>query len=240
MPDAPDSYFYSHISTLVPSTDVNELAARLSSPASVLREGQVLYQNDFRDGLKGLDIQTTGANVEIFVDTNTSTLTGNTLIMSTDSATYIDCAIIKSLPLFDTSKFIYSFLIAGTSNTAIKVFITIFKDGYLLTPRFEINLETGKVYYFDSSLVAQEITLVEPIYLGPDGNMRIQLTVNVDTKYYVSFYLNDHSYDLSNAPLYNTPDTSPEYQSIELQTKRVSGITNANSYVNAIVVSASD
>lgn len=240
MPDAPDSYFYSHISTLAPSTDNNELAAKLNSPSSLFREGQIVYQNDFRDGLKGISLVETGGIASVYLEDNPSTATGNTVVIQSNNTDEFLGGITRVTNLFDARYFIFSYLFTSDLiTTKYVLYNNIVKDGYANYLHVYYNADSNTLQIISTGGNLETITLPQELYIGSDANMRWHIKVDLLTGKYVSIYVNDLLLDISSYDMYRLATSNAERAVIAFYAGKSSGATS-KAYLNAMAVAASD
>lgn len=240
MSDAPDGFQYAHISSLNISTDNNELAAKLLSPATLVREGQIVWITDFRDGLKGIYAEETDGVSEVYIDSGESTLTGLTAIMSTTSEDFSDCYLAKSTPLFDTTYYINSVVFAA-QNTNAEIWLewVIIKDSVRYYPQIKYQMGNDYIEYLDSSNVWQELTLPRAVYYGENVNLRWHLKADLDNAEYVSLYINNFELDLSGIALRTLSSSDPDSNHMYINLRIAEGVST-EAYIDVWALACTD
>lgn len=197
--------------------DLGELSVRLGSPATYDRRGDVLWFDNFDDGLLAWE--------------DTSASGDNTLTLSTDyKENGSFCAKLTAATTADK----YASMTRRqpiTNNPLIGVNVAFQPDNNC--DEFQIN-----IYYYDGTIFYTitlafdfqdnelrllhndgTVTLSTNIaYLtGPDMFTHCKIAFNLSTFYFIYLTVNELSYDLSEYQIYNVPGVTNKHIRIDLQ-----------------------
>jgi hypothetical protein len=240
MPDAPDYSRYDHIATFVPSTDVNELAAKLSSPSTMSREGQIVYQTDWRNATLGWSVFANPGDAEIFLVNTPTAISGYSLELRTTVTDEDYCYIEKEHNIFDSNKYILTSLFAlNAFNCEFFVYLYVYQNGYFYDAELKFKGFPAQLYYYNSVGTWTEVIPSPSWYVNQATNILMHLCIDVSTEKYVSLYLNNHLVDLSNISLRKSATGNLDSLYTGFYFKAVGGLF-ANMWINTINIAVKD
>jgi len=197
--------------------DGGEVAARLGSPVTIDRRGNLIWFDDFEaaNAVKWKTLLSTGSTAEL----NTAYAWMNNASMKltthTDSGDF--AAIVKYLPIpIDNSVGIEFRYRLGDGKPITQINLTGYTGSYYFSGAVRYNFNTSKLYYLNSLGVYSEITNTD--YNGNDGEYwhYLKLALNWSTKKYIRLMYNNTTYDLSDIALYTAASATKNMLAIAL------------------------
>jgi len=240
MPDAPDSFRYSHITTLTPSQDINELAAKLGSPSTMFREGQVIYENGFDKGLSGLTLQYSPAANIPYVSNNDYTMYSASIEMPNTEFDTGECQISKKLPIFDTRYYYFSTLFTPSTYNLTGIALYLYEDGIVYYARIKFDITNSKIYLYNSDADDIEIPNVNMSFFTSAGVIRVSLKIDVLNAEYTALIIGNTEYDLTAYPMKTNTTVVKDNLLWQMWVEKNKSTSDALLYVHSIVVACSD
>ena len=203
----PDWGISSTKSTIFRVDDVGEAAVRLGSIVSYDRRGDVLWFDDFEDGLVKVVASTNGTGAAITAHTTEAHRGAAcvSLIGGSDGGAF--ASIVKHVPFPVLSAFgVEAHIRKVDSPLSIHIFADVF-DG-TLAHRFQMRLLTSGGLLQLSTDDTTFVTIADPVVLGQQASAfhAIKLVFDPRTNLYVRLLINDTERDISATG--TTPDSS--------------------------------
>ena len=178
--------------------DMAELAARLGSPVTFNREGNVLFVSAFEHGLAGFGLTPAGTDAEIITSAMWSRSGGYSCKLVAGKATLFYAQLYKTFPYPTMGKFGFelSFLL-DTDVTQLDVELWIYDGTYqtIYVVRYDPAADVVKV----RTSAASYPTVVSDVALSASVTIfhTLKLVVNSVTRQYERLLLNNSEYDLT-------------------------------------------
>lgn len=203
--------------TIVGLSDMGELAARLGSPVTFDRRGNVMWFDDFEHGPNKWAISLTGSGGSVAI-TNEKARTGAVsckVITGNVTNNYADIIHREPYPVLSRLGLEYSLL--TTEDKAVLYFILyIYTGTYQHSAGIRYNLETHTWQYRNSSgiwtTLPSTARLTQSIYLFHT----VKLVIDPDTLKYVRFIADNVAYDMSALSYRHVTDPSDPLIYIDL------------------------
>jgi len=208
MPDSPDYSKYLPGSSRFSLQDMGELAARLGSPDTFDRRGEVIWMDDCRHGLGAWLYNTWGTGGEIYVDSHFSLFSGYEIVMIAGATDILAAQLQKFLAFYYVKR------IGGEIGVG---FETDFSGYYMQLKQDDGVKELRATFRIDPTTKAYMIRDADAGYVTIDNYVTIQhaygfflpikLVCDFETEKYCRLIINDREYDLTDYTL-TTHDTS--------------------------------
>lgn len=231
-----DWYQYRRNSSTYPVGDLAELAARLGSPSTFDRGGDILWLDDFEHGLRGWLTGTLGAGASVAISPVSAKFGGYSVRMVGGSDGIRQARIQRNIA--------YPF----PSIIAIEVSFTLDPHvDYVQASLYLYDGATQKRAVIRYNYVAQEIryrdennvvqTLATNINLTVDTPIyhTIKLVADFPNTRYHRLVLDNHHYDLTHLPLNNPPNPRAPYLNTAFHLYSIAD-ENAVAYVDGYIL----
>jgi len=234
--DMPDDYPWLPGSSRFPIADLGELAARLASPVTYDRRGEVLWMDVCGRGFSPYYTRISGTGSEIYLDCNYSHHGGYVIVLKGGSNGSRYAAIYKRIGLF------------GVTSVGLEVavsLITVNNYFQLHMEKQERNVykcsdiglwaDEQKVKYKDTSEVWQDI-ITGVVLDDPNGVIQhVKYVVDFENNEYKRLLFNEQSYDLAGIPIYTKVVSHTEQFSIRLEENSRVGYNDVAQVAHVIV-----
>ncbi len=206
----PDYGVGSPLQTVHTSTDIAELAARLGSPDTFDRRGNVLWMDDFEGGIEKWEFGSVPAGGSL-VWSSDSSKTGRfcakmTAVASDGGVSQMTCRL--AYPVTTRLGFEVAFSLPVEDLALISLQLQLFLGGVGHLAQLSYYGATHTLVYMDK--VLREVPLTPPVELG---TYRIffhvmKVVIDIETSEYVRAVLDNHEWDLAGGKLddYMAPD----------------------------------
>lgn len=240
MTDAPDDFDYSQVGEFTANLDSGELAARLYSPTTYARTGQVLFMTDFSRGFAGMFVNDTSP-------TATGTLVSNYSISSGLAAklytTYTDDSFISltnTLPFVAAKYYTIDLgFVNEDGNGIFHGYLLVVYEGIQHTIEFEYTFNTFKLRVKNSANAWVDITALESSSSYFGGLAHLRITIDIEAGLFKSLTLNSVEFTVSNIEYLKPAVANYNNVGISLYYAKESGVSSTM-YLSWIVVSLSD
>lgn len=203
MPDLPDYGLLNAAATVAEVTDLGELAARLGSPVTWDRRGDVLWFDDFEAGLASWVTVTTGtgAAVALATDRARSGRRSVKLTAGSDDTLFAGITHYEPPPVFSRLGLEGWF---SLDTQVGKVSIQLFVHDGVSSFRSALRLRCSDGALFYQNAAGGDTQFADgptPIAFAPSFHA-LKLVVDADAGKYVRAIIDDTTYDLSGIPAY--------------------------------------
>jgi len=213
---APDWYKYRRDSLTYPIDDLAELAARLGSIVTFDRRGDVIFMDDFRHGTPHIVRYKSGTGAAITPSPVSSKSGPYSLKLTAGSDAGREAGAIYYLPLppLTTIGFEFSWSLCPPDST-INLLITYRSGTHCIQPWIRYQPNTGNLQYRDKNSVFQNLATALNLESHAHYWHTLKLVANYDAKTYMRLILNNHTYDLTDVPMYSYTDTDPALLTVQ-------------------------
>ena len=194
----PDYGIGAPVGTIYPILDVGELAARLGSPVTFDRRGNVMWYDDFEHGPNKWATSLMGAGGSVAI-TNEKARTGAVSCkLITGNATDDYAHIIHREPYPVLSKLGLEFSLLTAEEKAVLYFILdIYTGTYRHSAGIKLELETHTWYYRKSTGAWVALPTTAKLTQSSYTFHTVKLVIDTLTRYYMRFIGDNVSYDMS-------------------------------------------
>jgi len=205
----PDWYNITPLVQIHASEDINELAARLGSPDTFDRRGNVSHIYTFESGLGEVETQAVVSGSACYLTASPSYL-GKPVadlytIGNVNAYTLVSGRGSTEQAQTYGAEFIFS---QSAQEYQIIFYLNYTFGSYLYSSGIKLNPATSAAYYYDSSGNWIQITGTFTIYDMPNLFNNLKLAIDIANTQYLRFILNDTHVSLVGIPLRQTAATT--------------------------------
>ena len=232
----PDYGIYTPKTTIISIEDLGELAVRLGSIINFDRKGDVLWLDDFEEGItKWAKVLTAGRGSVEWVATH-SRNKGFSALLTTGATDEDVVGIVKYYPVLAFSRigFEASFTIDANVKFIDFIFYMAFQDDRHYA-RMRYVRATNTWQYYDWEGEYQDLSPTIQLYERDDFFHTIKFVFDLNTQYYSHCKINDTTFDLSNYKYRRTGGNGSYYSSFYIRVENNAAV-EATSYVDSVIV----
>jgi hypothetical protein len=217
IPDLPDNYPWLPGSERFPVGDIGELAARIGSPVTYDRRGEVLWYDIFERGVAGWTEQTGGNDGSVRVTADRPLIGGFAALLSSPSAGDEQIAMERFLNPAKVNKWGIEVAFAFTSvfNT-FDIELNWIDGSNVWYGSIRVNYANEDVSYLKTLTTWSKIADLEIITIAQGMYNRIKLVCDFDSGKFERIMINQTEYDLSEVTMLKRSSSSGPYANLNL------------------------
>jgi len=198
MPDRPDWSKYLPGSERHPLEDLGELAARLNSPVTFDRRGEVIWVDDFSTGLTRWRGAGTGGNSDVTVDADYSYWSGYSAKLYADGVVGGSAGLFRYFSPPKLGKWGFEIAIAFFSDFYWSQMSMVWDDGsdvYIGTIR--LDNDSNELQYYGSDGHYHKIVDLSTLHYDYGLYHLLKVVIDFENKTYERVIFNETEYDLT-------------------------------------------
>lgn len=221
------------------SADTGELAARLGSPVTFDRRGNVIWYDDFENGLSKWHTEAHGTGASVALSTEWCRIGARSCKLITGNGLLDHTFIQKHLPypFLSNIGFEISFTVP-LANISIGITIHLFTGTTQTYWSIEYNRATHTLNYHNGVIwvrIADNVNLYEPF----DSFNTWKLAMDPINNTYLRAILNSNEYDLSSYPGYSLASILFPHLTVNY-TIRPEAASNMTSFVDSAIITQNE
>jgi len=237
---ARDFGIYAPKETIVIMEDLGELAVRLGSPVNFDRKGDVVFLDDFEDGISKWDIDLFAGRGSFTWESTYSRFGGFSGLITTGDNNGDELWIFDFIPTPIRSKMglEVSFTLVDTILDFHFGLWVVDSEGRYY-PEVQFVRADDKWQYRDIGGVFQDITPTQPLIEGPPYFHTVKLVFDLTTQYYSHLKVNNTIYDLSSLKFRKRDPVGDDSGLFFIRVKNNAAV-EALSYIGHVVVTQNE
>jgi hypothetical protein len=186
------------VSTIFTQLDMGELAARLGSPVTFDRRGNVIWMDDFEGNIEKWYQGWSGVGASVALSTESARSGVFSVKLITGDALNNLAQIIRYLPypVVGRNGFEISFTVGGEDDCYL-IRLNLFTGTQLLWSQIRYESESQKLEYLDENETYQTIASNLKLHAYTKMFHTLKLVTDFSTRKYAHVILNEKTYDLS-------------------------------------------
>lgn len=237
---APDNFDVQAKPTTFKLSDMAELAERLGAIPSLDRLGDVIFADDFKDGLVHWNTEVLGVGTTI-VESGVWSMHGGWSVkvnLPADASAY--ARIYRSLPYPVSSRIGFEFNATSDTNlNALIGYLTFYTGAYKITFALKFDIPGGKVYYLNA--LGVWTLIASNVYMYYAGGLfhRGKFIVDLPNLKYLRYSISTGTVSMADLAPFITADTTLAHMYVELYvTGNVSGAIEV--YLDSFIITQNE
>jgi len=237
LPDYSTKY---KMATIFGQIDTGELAARLGSPDTFDRRGNVVFMDDFEATVLHWGVFLVGAGSSVVLSTADVYRNSQSCKLHTDINLNDLAEIRRSFALPVNSKIGMEFSVSGDfTNTNLEFWHSIYTGARLYVAKIRYHYTTKTLSYADSGDIFQPLSTTQGIGDASFFYSTFKLVIDYDTHKYVRLIVDKDTYDLSTYDLqWAANATTPRMHTI-IQLKNTAAAART-AYIDDVILTQNE
>ncbi|MBT9161303.1 MAG: hypothetical protein DDT26_02608 [Dehalococcoidia bacterium] len=220
--------------------EMAELAARLGSPNTFDRRGDIVWMDDFEDNINKWVITTWGVGASVVLSTEAARNGARSAKLVTGNAINESASIEVICPILLIANVGFEFSFAGNPpNSVHEVSPNILTGTHLISPRIEYIASTGTLRIRNEFL--QWINLITGHNLRSSIRCfhTMKVVVDVPARRYIRLLLDSLTFDISQHNILVTPDTRTPDTHFNILYRTTTAVTRIT-YIDNVIITQNE
>ncbi len=197
-------------------TDLGELAARLGSIDTFDRRGDVVWLDDFEDGVLMWEAVLAGVGAAVASDVTRSRSGGKSCKLTTGSTGIYTVEIKHCEPILELSRIGLEVHITTHASVVIYLTLDVYDGTDIVRGQIAYDATTNRLYYQNSSGAMVQLATGVNLYVSDYQFHAFKLVVDTAGEKYERLVVNDTEYDLSAYALRKAADATWSHVEVRL------------------------